>query len=104
TFDIMPCPRVSEKVTELVSPLKPLEAFSASKAVVLSDVSPHRSLAGFEEDRALLFTAGDAVDLANTLQRLIRDNNLAEELGRAGRLWTLSERNLTALGQKISAT
>src|SRR5699024_9479631 len=103
TFDIMPCPRVSEKVTELVSPLKPLEAFSASKAVVLSDVSPHKSLAGFNEERALLFKAGDAVDLANVLQRLIQDNNLSRELGRAGRLWTMSERNWTALGHKISA-
>ena len=101
TFDIMPCPRTSEKVTELVSPLKPLEAFSASKAVVLSDVAPHKDIAGANEERALLFNANDAVDLANTLQRLIQDNNLMKDLGRAGRLWTLSERNWTALARKM---
>ena len=45
-FDIMPCPRLSLPVTEMVSPLKPLEGLSAAKAVVLSDVAPHVDLAG----------------------------------------------------------
>jgi glycosyltransferase involved in cell wall biosynthesis/spore maturation protein CgeB len=103
TYDIMPCPRISERVTELVSPLKPLEAFSASKAVVLSDVAPHVDLAGPEQERALLFKAGDAKDLANVLQRLIQDKNVAQELGRAGRLWTLDERNWEALGEKLAS-
>lgn len=103
TFDIMPCPRISEKVTELVSPLKPLEAFGASKAVVLSDVAPHKDIAGSNKERALLFKANDAEDLANTLQRLIQDDNLMKDLGRAGRLWTLTERNWSALGQKMTA-
>lgn len=101
TFDIMPCPRISEKVTELVSPLKPLEAFSASKAVILSDVAPHKDIAGTNQERALLFEANDAEDLANNLQRLVQDDNLLKDLGRAGRLWTLSERNWTALGQNM---
>src|SRR5699024_8407634 len=103
TYDIMPCPRVSEKVTELVSPLKPLAAFSASKAVVLSDVAPHVDLAGPEQERALLFKAGDAKDLANVLQRLIQDKNLSQQLGRTGRLWTLDERNWEALGVKLAS-
>lgn len=98
TFDIMPCPRISERVTEMVSPLKPLEAFSASKAVVLSDVAPHRDLAGERQDRALLFKANDAEELANTLQKLIQDPNLQQRLGRSGRLWTLDERNWARLG------
>lgn len=103
TYDIMPCPRISESVTELVSPLKPLEAFSASKAVVLSDVAPHVDLAGPSEERALLFKAGDAEDLANVLQRLIQDKNLAQQLGRAGRLWTLDDRNWDIIGEKIAS-
>ena len=57
-FDIMPCPRLSLPVTEMVSPLKPLEAMSSAKAVVLSDVAPHRDIAGPHESRALLFRAG----------------------------------------------
>src|SRR5699024_6393406 len=81
----------------------PLEAFSASKAVVLSDVAPHVDLAGPEQERALLFKAGDAKDLANVLQRLIQDKNLSQQLGRTGRLWTLDERNGEALGVKLAS-
>ena len=74
-FDIMPCPRKSLPVTEMVSPLKPLEAFASGKAVVLSDVSPHRTLSGDNEERALLFPAGNAIEMAAVLERLIDDHD-----------------------------
>src|SRR5699024_10754281 len=104
TFDIMPCPRLSQEVTEMVSLLKPWEAFSALKAVVLSDVEPHKVMAGNSQERALLFEAGNAEDLANKLQQLIQDEKLRRALGRAGRLWTLSERNWDAIGMKIASS
>ncbi|HET7397100.1 MAG TPA: glycosyltransferase [Intrasporangium sp.] len=97
-FDIMPCPRLSLPVTEMVSPLKPLEALSSSKAVVLSDVAPHIDIAGPDEERALLFPAGDAEALADVLARLIEDPRLRADLGRAGRLWCVDERNWSTLG------
>ncbi|WP_169251276.1 glycosyltransferase [Brevibacterium sp. 'Marine'] len=100
-FDIMPCPRKSLPVTEMVSPLKPLESFASSKAVVLSDVSPHRILAGKNEERALLFPAGNAEALAAVLERLIDDHELTEELGRRGRRWVRSSRSWTSLGLNI---
>ncbi|WP_353951823.1 glycosyltransferase [Knoellia sp. S7-12] len=103
-FDIMPCPRLSLPVTEMVSPLKPLEAMSSAKSVVLSDVAPHRDIAGPHESRALLFRAGDAQDLADTLRRLIEDPDLRANLGRAGRLWCLDERTWEGLAQSIRAT
>lgn len=92
TFDIMPCPRVSLPVTELVSPLKPLEAFAAGKAVVLSDVAPHRDLAGSGEERALLAAAGDATALADRLEELLRDEDRRRGLARAARLWVYDQR------------
>lgn len=98
TFDIVPCPRKSQAVTELVSPLKPLEAFSAGKAVVLSDVAPHVDLAGENEDRALLFESGNAEDLANALERLISAPQLRQDMGRRARLWTIDERHWTHIG------
>ncbi|GAA5022822.1 hypothetical protein GCM10023258_13470 [Terrabacter aeriphilus] len=100
-FDIMPCPRLSLPVTEMVSPLKPLEGLSAGKAIVLSDVAPHVDLAGEHEERALLFPAGDAVALADVLERLITDPGLRADLGRAGRLWCIDERNWLALASTI---
>jgi len=101
-LDIMPCPRLSLPVTEMVSPLKPLEALSSAKAVVLSDVAPHRDLAGAEEQRAALFTAGDATALADVLQQLVECPDRRAALGRAGRLWCLDERTWTALGATMA--
>lgn len=100
TFDIMPCPRKSLPVTELVSPLKPLEAFSSGKAVVLSDVAPHIDLAG-ENERALIFPAGDKDRLADALQELIENPKHAIDVGRKARLWVKDERTWNLLGQKI---
>ncbi|WP_282852879.1 glycosyltransferase [Gulosibacter sediminis] len=102
TFDIMPLPRVSSAVTELVSPLKPLEAFSSAKAVVFSDVAPHLDIAGPDEARGLVFPAGDASALADQLQRLIEDPELRADLGRKARLWTIDERTWSGLGHKIT--
>ncbi|MEX3611029.1 glycosyltransferase [Rothia sp. LK2588] len=102
TFSIMPCPRTSLPVTELVSPLKPLESFSSGKAVVLSDVAPHIDLSG-EGKRALLFKAGDVDDLAHQLELLIKNEKLSVDLGRAARLWTVDERTWSALGSTIVA-
>ncbi|KQU68202.1 hypothetical protein ASC58_11590 [Phycicoccus sp. Root101] len=101
-FDIMPCPRLSLPVTEMVSPLKPLEAMSSAKAVVLSDVAPHRDIAGPDESRALLFRAGDAQALADVLRRLVEQPDLRADLGRTGRLWCLDERTWEGLAHTIS--
>ncbi|MGP9736137.1 glycosyltransferase [Brachybacterium sp. AOP42-C2-15] len=102
TFDIVPLPRISSAVTEMVSPLKPLEAFASAKAVVLSDVAPHRDLAGADQQRGVLFPAGDAKALADQLERLIKDPDLRADLGRTARLWTLDERTWERLGRAIS--
>lgn len=101
-FDIMPCPRHSLPVTEMISPLKPLEAFAAGKAVVLSDVSPHRTLAGEDEERALLFPAGDAGALAAVLSRLFESPDLRRDLGRRSRRWVRTHRSWVGLGEQIS--
>lgn len=103
TFDIVACPRTSTQVTELVSPLKPLESFSASIATLLSDVSPNRTLAGAEDEdrRAHLFPAGDVDALANSLQELIEDEDLRRDLGRTARLWVVRQRAWKQIGQSI---
>lgn len=103
TFDIMPCPRRSLPVTELVSPLKPLEAFGCGKAVVLSDLSPHRTLAGADRDRGLLVPDADIPALADALERLITQPDLRADLGRAARLWVVDERNWAAVGATMTA-
>ncbi|MDR7233172.1 glycosyltransferase [Agrococcus sp. BE272] len=91
-IDIVACPRIDETVTRLVSPLKPLEAFANGKAVVLSDLPPHRDLAGAGEERALLCKPGSAGALADSLATLLEDPERRAELARGGRLWVSRER------------
>ncbi|MBB3229779.1 glycosyltransferase [Halomonas stenophila] len=90
-MDIMPVPRLSSAVTEMVSPLKPLEAMAMGKAVVLSDVSPHKTMAG-DDRRAQLFTKDSADDLCRVLKALIDSPAERKRLGQAARAWIEQER------------
>jgi glycosyltransferase involved in cell wall biosynthesis len=90
-MDILPVPRLSSPVTEMVSALKPLEAMAMGKAVVLSDVSPHKTMAGADE-RARLFRKDDAADLCRVLKALMGNAEERDRLGRAARAWIEKER------------
>ncbi|MFI7481837.1 glycosyltransferase [Kocuria sp. M1R5S2] len=100
-FDIVCCPRRSLPVTEMVSPLKPLEAFAAAKPVVLSDVAPHRAIVGEHGERGILAAPDSPRALADALQQLIEDPERRAAMGRAGRLWTVDERNWRFLGESV---
>ncbi|WP_434986151.1 glycosyltransferase [Vreelandella zhaodongensis] len=91
-MDIMPVPRLSSAVTEMVSALKPLEAMAMGKAVVLSDVSPHHAMAGGGGERARLFEKDNATALCDALQALINSPSERERLGKAARAWIERER------------
>ncbi|MHA7271802.1 glycosyltransferase [Arthrobacter sp. TMT4-20] len=91
-FDIMPCPRLPLPVTEMVSPLKPLEGMAACRAVVLSDLAPMRDLAGADGERARLFPPGDPDALANVIEDLLENPELKREMSRRARLWVVGER------------
>lgn len=105
TFDIVVCPRKSTTITEMVSPLKPLESFAAATATVLSDVSPNRTLAGEQSGnpRAVTFPADDVDALTDALRILIENEDLRRDLGRTARLWVLRERNWAAVGKQLRA-
>jgi len=62
-IDILVYPRYSMRLTELVTPLKPLEAMAMSKALVASDIGGHRELIQ-NESTGLLFRPGDVSALA----------------------------------------
>lgn len=99
--DIIVTPRDSTVITELVSALKPLEAFSAGRAVVLSDVAPNIDLAGDGESRAKLFEAGNPSAFADTIEELISNPKMRVQLGRTARKWIESERNWHSIGSSI---
>ncbi|MCE8018919.1 glycosyltransferase [Halomonas sp. MCCC 1A11036] len=91
-MDILPIPRLSSAVTEMVSALKPLEAMAMEKALVLSDVSPHKTMAGPNDERARLFTKNSVEALCEALQQLIDSPEERKRLGKAARAWIEQER------------
>lgn len=101
TFDIVACPRLSNEITELVSPLKPLESFASGKPTVLSDVQPNIDLAGKEMSRARLFNSGNAEDLAEVIASLIKDRQSATEMARQARLWVVRSRQWNMIGKMM---
>lgn len=90
-MDVLVYPRVSKRITELVTPLKPLEAMAMGKVVVASDVGGLRELVQHDET-GLLFRAGDAEGLAEACLRALRDEELAGRLGRQARAHVEAER------------
>jgi PEP-CTERM/exosortase A-associated glycosyltransferase len=69
-IDILVYPRKSMRLTELVTPLKPLEAMAQGRLVVASDVGGHRELIRNGET-GTLFPAGDAAALGEAVRRLL---------------------------------
>jgi len=68
-IDVLAYPRKAMRLTELVTPLKPLEAMAQRKLVAASDVGGHREL--IEHDvTGTLFPAGDPAALAAALAGL----------------------------------
>lgn len=69
-MDVMVYPRIPRRLTELVTPLKPLEAMAMGKLVAASDVGGHRELIR-DGHNGHLFPAGSAEALAQCLVGLL---------------------------------
>jgi glycosyltransferase involved in cell wall biosynthesis len=90
--DVLCYPRLRHRITELTTPLKPLEAMSMGKAVVASDVGGLRELIEGGET-GLLARAGDAMDLAAALSRAVGDADLRRRIGERARAHVVEERS-----------
>ena len=82
--DIMVYPRITNRVTELVTPLKPLEALAQRKIVVASDVGGHRELLG-QSGVGRFFRASDAQALAACVRQALRERETWPEQAEKGR-------------------
>jgi len=69
-IDVLAYPRLPIRLTELVTPLKPLEAMAQGRMFVASDVGGHRELIRHGET-GFLFPAGDATALGNAIDQLL---------------------------------
>jgi PEP-CTERM/exosortase A-associated glycosyltransferase len=90
--DIFVYPRKSKRVTELVTPLKPLEAMARGRIVVASDVGGHREIIPTPRI-GRLFRAGDPLALAGAVIKLISEQTDWESIRQEARQYV--ERNRT---------
>lgn len=83
-MDILAYPRHKMRLTELVCPLKPLEAMALNKCIIGSDVGGIREFINPGET-GLLFKPDDIDDQAKALCQLIASPDLRRQLGMNGR-------------------
>jgi PEP-CTERM/exosortase A-associated glycosyltransferase len=93
--DILVYPRLPMRLTELVTPLKPLEAMAGGRLVVASDVGGHRELIR-DNDNGLLFTAGSSEALAASVNDLLSRRDDWQRIRDRGREFVERERTWKA--------
>ena len=89
--DIFVYPRLPMRLTDLVTPLKPLEAMAQGRLVVASDVGGHKELVR-HGDTGMLFTAGDADALAAAVNDLLARRDDWQAIRERGRWFVEQER------------
>lgn len=90
--DILAYPRHSMRLTELVTPLKPLEAMAQGRLLVASDVGGHKELIQ-DGKTGILFKAEDPLALANAVLQLLAEESRWPDLRHAARHFVETERN-----------
>ncbi len=94
-IDIFVYPRHRMRLTDTVTPLKPLEAMAQGGVVLASDVGGHRELV-VDGETGRLFRADDRDALAGAALKLIEDRAAWAEMRRKAREFVERERTWTA--------
>ena len=94
-IDLLVYPRHSMRLTELVTPLKPLEAMAQGRVLLASDVGGHKELIRHGQT-GWLFGAGRVEALAEAVTSLLGMREKWPQLRRAGREFVERERNWAA--------
>lgn len=90
--DVLAYPRKHMRLTDLVTPLKPLEAMAQNRLVAASDVGGHRELIR-DGDTGTLFPADDPAGIAAALTGLLADRSGWDARRVRGRAFVETERN-----------
>lgn len=89
-IDILVYPRYRMRLTDLVTPLKPLEAMAMGKALIASDVGGHRELIQ-NERTGLLFPAGNVPALVDAIVQSLRNADLRRVREAQAKDWVQKE-------------
>ena len=108
--DIMAYPRKRSRLTDLVTPLKPLEAMAQGKIVAASDVGGHRELIT-DGQTGVLFAPDDAQSCANALADLLDHRDTWQTIRDQARVhvemqhdWAVNARRYQTVYQNIRTT
>ena len=98
-IDVFVVPRTTDRVSQLVTPLKPYEAMAMERALVVSAVD---ALVEIVTDRETgrTFTPEDAADLANVVDSLLDSPDERRRLGTNAREWVATHRTWAMNGQR----
>ncbi|ENO78172.1 TIGR04063 family PEP-CTERM/XrtA system glycosyltransferase [Thauera sp. 63] len=91
-IDLLAYPRHSMRLTELVTPLKPLEAMAQGRLFVASDVGGHKELIR-DGETGKLFNAGSADALASAIDDMLDHHERWPAMRKAGRHFVEDVRN-----------
>ncbi|MEG3176008.1 TIGR04063 family PEP-CTERM/XrtA system glycosyltransferase [Sphingomonas sp. RB3P16] len=91
-IDVLAYPRKAMRLTDLVTPLKPLEAMAQRRLVAASDVGGHRELIR-DGDTGTLFAPDNPAALARALAALLADRDSWAGRRERGRAFVEAERN-----------
>jgi PEP-CTERM/exosortase A-associated glycosyltransferase len=105
--DILAYPRKAMRLTELVTPLKPLEAMAQGRLVAASDVGGHRELIR-DGETGTLFAPDDSAAIARALGGLLADRSgwaarreKARTFVERERNWSLNIRHYQPVYQRL---
>lgn len=90
-IDLFVVPRTADRVSQLVTPLKPYEAMAMERCLVVSGVGALLEIVQ-EGETGRSFTPEDPVALADALEPLLDDPAERERLGHNARAWVLEHR------------
>lgn len=97
--DILVYPRLSKRITELVTPLKPLEAMALEKPVIASNVGGLKELVK-DGVNGMLFKAGDANDLSEKCLFLLNNRGYVEKIAGQARNYVIKERGWASICER----
>jgi PEP-CTERM/exosortase A-associated glycosyltransferase len=101
-MDVLVYPRRSVRITEMVTPLKPLEAMALEKAVLGSSVGGIRELVE-DEKTGILFEAGNTQDFCEKVSRLLKNPGLRLMLGQQARQKVVEEKDWNAIVRRYES-
>jgi glycosyltransferase involved in cell wall biosynthesis len=98
-IDVFVVPRTNDRVSQLVTPLKPYEAMAMERALVVSGVDALTEIVA-DGDTGRSFAPEDASSLADVVDELLDDPATRTRLGQNAREWVGANRTWTANGRR----